>query len=371
MPPKPKSLGSVLSAAGISTLSRERAEPLWKGPEVDGITQSMLLSILGCPERAYLKYIEGLRTADTFKHAIEYGHMWHACEEALAAEEDWEEKLNLHVVELQKKYPLQQTDVLKWYNVCRIQFPVYVTYWKEHEDVVNRVPLMQEQVFNVPYNLDSGTQVILRGKFDSVDLIGGDGIYLQENKTKGDVDPLKIERQLKFDCQTMLYLIALRDMLNTPDEAFAADEFQFPVCGVRYNVIRRPLSGGKGTIKQLQGSKNRPAETEAEYYARLRDNYIVAEPESYFSRFKVEVSDHDLEVFEEQFLKPKLEQICEWYDWVTSGDRFRTGNRLHYRHPFGGYNVLDAGGSSDWDEYLETGNEVGLRRVDELFTELQ
>ena len=34
------------------------------------------------------------------------------------------------------------------------------------------------------------------------------------------------------------------------------------------------------------------------------------------------------------------------------------------------YNVLDEGGSSDLDAYLESGSEAGLQRIENLFPEL-
>jgi hypothetical protein len=39
--------------------------------------------------------------------------------------------------------------------------------------------------------------------------------------------------------------------------------------------------------------------------------------------------------------------------------------------PYGVYSPLLDGGSTDLDEHLLTGSEVGLRRVDKLFKELQ
>ena len=77
----------------------------------------------------------------------------------------------------------------------------------------------------------------MRGKWDSVDYIGK-RVYLQENKTKGDIDEQAIRHNLHFDLQTMLYMTALTEELE-PQK----------IAGVRYNVIRRPLSGGKGSIR--------------------------------------------------------------------------------------------------------------------------
>ncbi len=241
----------------------------------------------------------------------------------------------------------------------------------------------------------------------------GADVYLQENKSKSDIDQIAIERQLKFDLQTMLYLVALNRMLATNKGMTTAVGAQWikSAAGVRYNVVKRPLSGGKGTIKRSEGTKGskcpkckeakfiiekgaggvgckvkcpkcngagriggKPPESEADFYNRVKA-YIVAEPEVYFARFKVEVSEKDVETFERTCLRPILEQLCEWYELAAAPNCEEVGgiwsHRNHWRHPFGVYNVLNEGGSSDLDDYLTTGSEVGLRRVDKLFEELE
>src|SRR3990167_2303538 len=105
----------------------------------------------------------------------------------------------------------------------------------------------------------------------------GAGIYLQENKTKGDIQENQIKRQMTYDLQTMLYLVALSEWQGS----VATKQFGIPdswnrvkdvnLAGVRYNVIRRPLSGGKGTIVQHKPTKSNPlGETRSQYYARLK-----------------------------------------------------------------------------------------------------
>jgi len=121
---------------------------------------------------------------------------------------NWQEGLKAYCQELCRKYQTQQTQIQHWYDVCRTQFPIYIEYWSEHPDVKSRVPLLQEETFRVPYELPSGREVILRGKWDSVDRVGKD-IYLMENKSKGDIDEELLQRQLTCDLQTMLYITAL------------------------------------------------------------------------------------------------------------------------------------------------------------------
>lgn len=334
----------------------------------------MISRFLSCRERFRLKYILGLEPYDKWNHRLGYGQMWHACEEALAADLDPLIKLAAHAHTMCQRYPMQQDEITKWANVCLVQFPEYVKYWSEHPDVMNRTPLLQEQVFDVPYSLPSGRVVRLRGRWDSVDLVDG-GIYLQENKTKGDIDRLQIERQLKFDLQTMLYLVALQES----DERDKAGMVGFPICGVRYNVIRRPLSGGRGNITphKAKSTKNTytPAETEEQFYERLRRDYIAAEPDYWFFRIRAEISQQDIEVFRKTCLDPILETMCWWYEEVTGNVWAVTAGWLtrsmNYRTPFGVFSALEEGGATEYDAYLTTGSEVGLRRTEELFTELR
>lgn len=369
------SLSDKIRGTGLKAQPR-RTEPVWKGPEQDGVTYSMLCRFLCCRERFRLLVVEGLKPIEQFNHRIEYGQMWHVCEEAFA--KGWKAGANLQILteycqDLCKKYPLQQEQIDHWYNVVKVQFPLYVEHWAKHPDVVARQPLLQEQVFDVPYKLPSGRTVRLRGKWDSVDLVGKGkdaAIWLQENKTKGDIREEQLQRQLTFDLQVMTYLVALQSHYDKMGWAARG-----PIAGVRYNVIRRPLSGGKGTIVRHKPSKSNPAgETKEHFYGRVRE-LIEAEPEYYFMRWNVEVTPTDVLRFRGMCLDPVLEQLCDWWNHVrAAGSQVFMMNyqpALHWRHPFGVYNVLDEGGSTDLDEYLISGSEAGLRRVDELFPELK
>lgn len=349
----------------------------------------MLSRFFSCRERFRLKYILGLEPYDKWNHRLGYGNMWHACEEGHACKKEehsdgkeWLYALNKHVNPLIDKYPMQRDEILKWHAVCYTQFPEYVKYWAEHPDVVGRTPLLQEEAFDVPYELPSGRVVRLRGKWDSVDMIEAHtdeqgiywprGIYLQENKTKGDIDKLQVERQLKFDLQTMLYLIALQEWCedNQPDG---------PLLGVRYNVVRRPLSGGWGTIsphkeKTPKKGKYVPAETAEQFYERLRKDYLEAKPDHWFFRVRAEVSQRDMEVFCDTCLDPLLETLCWWYEEITkriTEPVTVSTPFFSYRTPFGVYSALEEGGATEYDAYLDSGSEAGLRRVTELFPELK
>lgn len=429
-------LKESLKKKGISLMAAppEPSEPLWKGPEIDGITQSMLGSWLICRERFRLRYIEGWQETDQWNHRTGYGDMWHVCEEALAAGQNPANKvdqwtpLNNFARELCKRYPMQQLEIVKWYEICRRQFPEYVRYWASHPDIVDRTPLFQEQVFDVAYALPSGRTVRLRGKWDSVDLVGKGrtaGIFLMENKTKGEIDEQQMKRQLSFDLQTMLYLVSLQETKKQLPKLWSRF-LDHPIVGVRYNVIRRPFSGGKGSIVQHQASHGakcpsckglgkkkanrfsdtlircpkcngqcriggKPEETLEHYYDRLVTDYIAKEPEYWFMRWTVHITQPDIDRFKREFLDPCLEQLCDWYTWIAAArsnpyspddgceaecvneggpyDR-PVQSSIHYRLPFGIYSPLIDGGATALDEMLSSGSQVGLRRADKLFKEL-
>lgn len=374
----------------------KQAGPVWAGPAGEGpqggVTQGLVAKWLVCRERFRLYTMQGLAVGDTFNHRLEFGSMWHLCEEAMASEVRhfgeyvgttlWEDMLRQYSAELCVRYPFQRDDIDKWYRVCATQFPIYLNFWSKHKDQTSRTTLLSEEKFDLPYQLPSGRTVRLRGKWDEVDLCNNE-VWLWENKTKGDVDERKIKRQLSFDLQTMFYLNALDQFRELYAGAMIKNA---PIVGVRYNVVRRPLSGGKGTIVRHKPSKSNPmGESEESYYARIAQ-YIKDEPETYFMRWDCHVREADCIAFRLDCLYPVLENMLDDYEWWAYCARcpqvgvmdylFRVqqfphhANR-HYRMPFGVYSPLMDGGKTDLDEHLETGSTAGLRVVNDVFPELK
>ena len=365
---------------------------LWKGPQdnsdVGGVTFSSLSKFLTCRERFRLRYILGWRTVDSFNKSIEYGNLHHCGEEAFAKGEDPTKAIVDHSSKLLEKYPNDSEQIKHWTHVCLKQFPEYTKYWEKHPDVTNRTNIFAEKVFKVPVSLPfSGRIVYLRGKWDSVDLIKGsenpddDGIYIQENKTKGEIDEDQLVRNLPYDMQSMMYLAALERYARNADRGNHDDELDnYPIKGVKYNCIKRPLSGGKGSIKRLEaryseakktfGQLLRAEETWEEYYERMA-SYIREEPQTYFMRWKTKIERKDVERFESCTLFPILEQVCDWYDWVTTGNPWRKGNKLHFIYPMGIMNSINEYQEDVYDKMIFNGDTVGLRRSQKIFEELQ
>ncbi len=364
----------------------KKFKPIWGGPEKDGISFSLLSRFLNCRRRFELYVIEGLQPEPQFNHSIEFGNMWHLCEQVWGIEKSLqlvEETLTVYCRKLCVKYPTQRDEIDKWYNVCYDQFPIYLDHYSSFSEK-NVEVLETEKVFCTPYKLPSGRTVYLKGKRDKVYLVKGGkkkGVWVMEHKTKGEVDEEKITRQVTYDLQTMIYLIGLvcdaNKVVNIRTSSSPFREVNvYGLKGVRYNVIRRPLSGGKGNIKQKKGSKNVRAESKADYYRRVA-KYISDEPETYFFRWDIEVSNKDILRFREDCLDPILENLCDWYNEVTGeydalysrDSKYRTP--MNWRHPFGVRNFIDEYGYQEVDHYLDTGDRTGLTEVETLFPELE
>lgn len=390
MPPAPKK--SALADKLKSKGAKIKKEPVWKGPLKDGITQSLLSDFLVCRERFRLKTVEGYQPQDTFRVQIEYGNMWHVCEEFYRPElgnDDWVRELNNYTRKLIKKYPMQQEQIVRWYKICVMHFPIGVEYWSNHPDELGGETVLTETKFAVPYTLPSGAEVLLRGKWDKVKVVTkgeNRGLWLQENKTHGELNRNEIQRRLLFDQQTMLYLTAL--LQDTGVEAIEEAKKEYPLRGVIYNVVKRPLSSGKGCIRQHQPSKSKPeGESEEEYLHRLEHEVIrkmiadeTPEEPSFFARWNVYVDQEDVAKMIDRYYNPILEQLSQWWKWVSSptglADPFGSCSikgvapGIHWQTPYGFYNVLAEGGYGDVDNYLTTGDLAGLTKVTNLFPEL-
>lgn len=356
--------------AKTKTPSKGKPKPVWKGPDhVDGgITFSLLSRFLVCRERFRLYAIDGWAVEDRFNHKLEFGSMWHVCEENYRT--NWRAALNKYKLELMRKYQLQREEIHRWAETVRVMFGVYLENWKGHEDELNQHNIETEKVFNIPYVLaDSGRVVRLRGKRDKVDrlkMAGKSLIYLQENKTKSRVNEIDIKTQLTFDLQTMIYLTVLH-WENDHDEdgeilPSNVHRLGSPLGGIRYNVVRRP--------ELRQGKK----ESVSQFITRLEET-VREEAPTYFMRWKCEVSDLDIRRFRLECLDPILNSLWNWwvmatYDALTQKDLDGLLFGHHWRHPYGVYNVLNEGGTTDLDALMMNGSTIGLTRVTNLYPEL-
>lgn len=382
----------------VSANKRKKSQPLWKGPIEDGITFSLLSKFVVCPERFRLKVVEGVVEDEGFNHAIEFGSLWHEAEEAHSGKKPWKPAIGRYRDKLRANYPSDESEIRKWYNVAVNTFPLYVDHWRTHEIERGRKPIFEEVSFRVPYKLPSGRIIVLRGKWDCVYRIKA-SVYLQENKTKGKIDEEGLQATIDQNLQTMLYQIALRTIADKKGPEPLNEEMEqvtkrlrgelqsSKIKGVLYNVVRRPLSD-QHAIRQKK------TETERQFFKRMVDS-ISDNPEHYFKRWKVTLTNNDLERFKTRILHPLLERLLDWWEWITAdlSDPWRVptidelpadvpydavrppakgvpGGGIHYQSPWGVYNSLAGGFRGDYFDFLTTGRRGGLTKIDTLFPEL-
>ena len=344
-------------------MPKQAEYPLWKGPEVDGITQSMLSRFLTCRERFRIRYLEGVSPVDRFNPKLFYGHLWHACREADLEDTSKLDKMSALVREESEKFPFDKPQINRWFHICRKQYRVYKEWLRNNQFPHQKAETVaSEKTFDVPYYLPCGTIVRLRGKFDGViDCKGKD--WLVENKTKGQISAHKINNQLKFDLQTMLYLSAMQC------EYFESQTSR-SIGGIIYEVVRRPLSGGKGTIRQKKARGKTPAETDSEFYKRLGEVFSE-NPDEFFFSWEVPVTQQELKEFQIKFLTPTLKALVDWYNGaVEAGKQTPFNNPHHYVTPFELFRPLQELGSTELDDYILDGDMAGLTRNTTLFEEL-
>lgn len=335
--------------------------PYWKGPYKEGISYSSLNRFLECRERYRLYAILGVREDEPYSDAIAFGQMWHAAEEQLARHSKAGTQVESGVMlanctkaardvanRITGKFPASDYEIDCSYRRFKCLWPYYISYWHDHKDVSSRTPIYQEEPFKVRYRLPSGRIIILKGIFDSVDVLDSK-VYVQENKTKGRIDASAITATLSQNLQTMMYVLALQNLPTQPDLNVFPARISKPIGGVRYNVVYN--SGHK-----VGGSRT----TEADYRQRIADDQ-----KKFFHRWRVELYKDDIEQFRICTFNSIMEQLCDWYEWVSSpeGLLHPFSNPIHYQSPWGTYNSLASGWRGSYYELLTHNSIVGLRTV--------
>jgi len=294
---------------------------VWKGPEIDGITQSILREFLVCRERARIKLALGLKPVEHFSPKLAYGRLFHACLDGM---------LNEEFKALCQSYPEFVEQLTFWKRIAQEQAKSYLEVYKNSKEPI----LASELVFDV--KLD---KFRLRGKVDGL-IEKEKKLWVVERKTTSKFDESEIISRVSFDLQTGFYLVALT-------------QEGMQIGGVYYDVVKRPLSGGKYSFRQ------RVNENPEEYFQRIVETFYT-DPEYYFNRYAVVIIPEYIEKFKQKCLLPLLHEINIWYKarakkhhWITP-----IGVTKRYRDSL--------------DEYIESEGAVDIALEPfKLFSELE
>lgn len=315
---------------------KKRKQPAWDLYR-DGISYSLLSRFINCRERFRIYTVEGLAPAGT-TDSLEFGTIFHKLLEHHAGGSTFPQLERMI-------YQDKQNSFLG--NMALSIFRIYVDTWKDQDASLKYVS--QEEVFRTPIYLPSGRKVDLRGKFDEVFRDQGK-LWLQENKTKSQIDEISLEHTLPFDLQTMLYCHCIRAIYK---EAPA---------GVLYNIIRKP------------GLKQKVKETDSDFLKRIVED-INSRPEWYFVRYRISFGQNDIDNFAKQTLYPLLEQVCLWWESIKANpfqpwtQQDGSTNPHHFSRPFGVYDSF-RNGRGEYFDLITRGVDHGLALIETVFPEL-
>lgn len=334
-------------------------QSLWRGPcddsENGGVTADLLKRFLDCPERTRLRYVEGLVPEPRFDHKKVFARLfatvkreYEARGQVAAALDDAYDECD----EIAAEFPGPETTELltHWFNVLVPTFAGYVRHRQEN-DIDQGASRSLKRLVDVAtsvitdYDLPSGRKVYLKAEECPSWLVGvGPTAYhrIARSVVKGDLDPERLKNTARMDLDTMFSVVVMGGKIGE----------------VYYDCVRRPLSGGKGSIKRNKPTKSNPeGETATSFYSRLRDTVLDADPAHWYPHFLVELEPSDVDEFRRRCLNPVLERLCDWYEEIHTN--------CGYTAPF----TLDRP-RTEYDEYLLTGSERGLVRSQVAFPEL-
>jgi hypothetical protein len=314
--------------------------PLWKGPLIEGITQSMIGKFIQCPYRFYLYAVLGKVDNKPLPDNLIWGDVYHKGLELLIRSKDLAASSAGMLDYLRTKYPqapaTYETSTTRLLN--RFSLASYQGEW------------LTEQTFRKTVQTATGREVVIRGKKDAVNYSHPEyGNILGEHKCKGYIDPVRTGKELSQDRQVNIYC------------------YLHNIEWVNYDLILIP-----------EAVKYKPArsynETPQEWMSKL-----FTGPCGSYGMFPINQNAHqwiyngtyhlpreEQENYWNYTVRPDLDRICVWWDWVTQSG-FDPDNPKFYNHIFYRTPVRQFEGSNtekfecDYYSYL-----IGDSSLDEL-----
>lgn len=330
-------------------------------PMVHGVTQSLLQKFKGDKDRFHKHAVLGLRETNR-KEAMEYGSIFHKLIELGAIMGKGYTRVKMLTVMnewIKRKYDNPESLML-----VKIAIAVYEEYrvWeakKPKREYIEAEPVFCEsfEVPSVRFNpspdisiyIPPGIIIPFRGRIDGV-LKAGNGIGIEENKTKGRIDVPFLLNTIPSNIQVMFYAVC------------AELKYKKPCKFVDYNVIRKPAE------------RQKVKESDNDFIQRIREN-VQAQPTHYFYRMHYDFQQGQVAKWIREELTPLIWEIYLWWRSIEANptnpwvDQDGNPNPFHGRKSFGIYDALSIG-KGDYYELIVNGRKQNLVVSNDLFPEL-
>jgi hypothetical protein len=324
---------------------------LWKGPYIDGVTQSMIGKFVQCPYRFYLYAILGLAEDKPLNENLIWGDCYHKGLETLIKTKNLQQAMADTLLYRQDKYPQAPStyDVSLTRMLLRFSLNTYGGEWET------------EVTFRHSYKLPSGRTIVIRGKKDAIKYQDEERTkILGEHKCKGFVDPVKTAREISQDRQVNLYCY-LHDI-----EWVNYDLILIPE-SVKYKPARNFNETPQGYMERLFtgpcGNYGMfPINTNASQWVHHATYFLPRE---------------DQERYWSETLIPDMERMCEWWEYVTQPNFDHTDpkffNHIFYKVPVRQFDPsLTNSFECDYYPYLLGEIDISeLKPIPSLFQELE
>jgi len=271
-------------------------------PEIDGVTQSLLIKKRECPVkcRAHLKGLFLPGNSD----ALIYGNVFHEYQDVVLtlvqskeinSWEYFQDKNNMRKVtaEVYKRFEkeIEESELkfkdsyMQTFEIMKYLIPLYFRFWQNDFSGKEKKTIYEvEKIFKVPF---AGS--FLRGKRDFVfSQRSADNLYLSDHKTKSRIEENLLSMLIPRDFQVLFYMLAYYL------------EYGKKLKGVLYNIVRKT-------------SLRRKVSEGIEQFAKRIASDIESRPEFYFIRYHVDIQWKNVALFSLK-LGREIKEFIEWYN---------------------------------------------------------
>lgn len=271
---------------------------MWKGPLIDGVTQSLLNRFLECPYSAYLYLILGIEDNTDEKVNLIYGDCGHKGLEVL----------------IPTRTPDSPNGNFK--AACDAALDRLDTLYPHHpESFRYSLPKMLRIYSLKPFEGDWVTEEVIdtvirinneniriRGKKDGICHNHPDyGSVLAEHKFKGYIDPILCKEEIKQDLQCNFYMQATQtewvfyDLIKIPDTQKYGPTPAYNETTEQY--IERIYHGPVGSYNGQ--------------YPIYKNKHNWISQQAYY------ISLEEQQQYWAEVISPNIKRLSMWYKWVT------------------------------------------------------